>query len=235
VAFRGRHTRSHPQLPLATPVTDPEVVLRKGKAPEEEASTAETGNPPSPSVRTLFSPPQFLDKPPSQVSHFLNFGSVPTEFSPTGLGLEGEILVTPLSSKAVPWHRPTNTGDFATPAQGGAPSDLSSLSFSLNHLLFPTPLRDSFRVAPLRTPSPPNYPPPNIPMAGANPPMNRMDTIVSFRYAPLILPQPTNPFPAGDYLKYMPKFVGEGDITAEEHLAAFYSYVDNLNIGDEDV
>jgi hypothetical protein len=49
--------QSHPQLPLATPVIDPEVVLRKGKAPEEEASTAEIGNPPFPSVRTPFSPP----------------------------------------------------------------------------------------------------------------------------------------------------------------------------------
>jgi uncharacterized small protein (DUF1192 family) len=44
-----------------------------------------------------------------------------------------------------------------------------------------------------------------------------------------------NPLPAGDYLKYMPKFSGEGDITAEEHLVAFYNYADNLNIESEDV
>jgi hypothetical protein len=44
-----------------------------------------------------------------------------------------------------------------------------------------------------------------------------------------------NPLPAGDYLKYMPKFTGEGDVTAEEHLAAFNSYADNLNIENEDV
>ena len=106
MASRGRHTRSHPQLPLATPVTDPEVVLRKGKAPEEEASIAEEGNPPFPSVRTPFSPPQFLDRPSSEVSRSLNFGSVPVDFSPPGLRLEGEILVTPLSPKVVPWHRP---------------------------------------------------------------------------------------------------------------------------------
>jgi hypothetical protein len=61
-----------------------------------------------------------------------------------------------------------------------------------------------------------------------------MDSIVAARYAPLILPHPVNPLPARDYLKYMPKFTGEGDITAEEHLAAFYSYVDNLNIENED-
>jgi hypothetical protein len=102
VAFRGRHTWSHPQLPLATPETNPEVVLIKGKAPEAEASTAKTGDPPSPSIRTLFSPPQFLNRPPLEVSHFLNFGSVPAEFSPPSLGLEGEILVTPLSSESIP-------------------------------------------------------------------------------------------------------------------------------------
>ncbi len=101
MAFRGRHTRSHPQLPLATPETDPEVVLRKGKASKGEASIAEPGNPPSPSVGTPFSPPQFLDIPPSEVSRFLNFGSVPAEFSPPSLGLEGEILVTPLSFEAI--------------------------------------------------------------------------------------------------------------------------------------
>ena len=72
-------------------------------------------------------------------------------------------------------------------------------------------------------------------MVGSNPPLNRMDSIVAAKYAPLILPHPMNPLPAGDYLKYMPKFTGEGDITAEEHLVAFYSYADNLNIGDEDV
>jgi len=44
-----------------------------------------------------------------------------------------------------------------------------------------------------------------------------------------------NPLSVGDYLKYMPKFTGEGDITVEEHLVAFYSYADNLNIENEDV
>jgi hypothetical protein len=72
-------------------------------------------------------------------------------------------------------------------------------------------------------------------MVGENPPINRMDAIVAARYAPLVLSQPTNALPVGDYLKYMPKFTGEEDITAEEHLATFYSYVDNLNIENEDV
>jgi hypothetical protein len=71
-------------------------------------------------------------------------------------------------------------------------------------------------------------------MAGDNPSLNIMDAIVAARYAPLILPQPMNPLPVGDCLKYMPKFTGEEDITVEEHLAAFYSYTDNLNIENED-
>jgi hypothetical protein len=72
-------------------------------------------------------------------------------------------------------------------------------------------------------------------MAGANPPGNIMDAIIAARYAPLVLPQPLNALPTGDYLKYMPKFTGEEDVTAEEHLATFYSYADNLNIENEDV
>jgi hypothetical protein len=82
VAFRGRHTRSHPQLPLATPETDPKGVLEKGKASEGGDVAAKLGNFPSPFVGTPFSPPQFLSRPLSEVSRFLNFGSVPVEVSP---------------------------------------------------------------------------------------------------------------------------------------------------------
>jgi len=165
--------RSHPQLPLAMPKTDPEAVLRKGKASEEGVSTTEPGNPPYPSMGTPFSPPQFFDRPVSGVSHFLNFGSVPVEFSSPDLGPKGQDLVTPLSPKAIPQCRLGNTEDFpthilTTPAQREAPVDLSSLAFSLNPLLFATPLQDSFPIAPSRIPSPPSSPQPNILMAGAN-------------------------------------------------------------------
>jgi hypothetical protein len=51
-------------------------------------------------------------------------------------------------------------------------------------------------------------------MEGANLPRNRMDSIVAARYAPLVLPQPMNVLPIGDYIKYMPNFTGEEDITA---------------------
>jgi hypothetical protein len=60
-----------------------------------------------------------------------------------------------------------------------------------------------------------------------------MERIVATRYAPLVLPNPINAMPTGDYQKYMPKFSGVEEVTTEEHLELFYSYADNLNITDE--
>jgi hypothetical protein len=178
----------------------------------------------------------------------LKFGSVPVEFSSPGLGLEGESLVTPISPEVVPWFRPRTleyfpTSGFTTPPpiivvvatkwETSVPS--SPVSFSSNPMMFSFLPENSVPVSPIRTPSPHSSPPPIIPMEGANPRRNRMDAIVAARYASLVLPHPMNALPAGDYLKYMPKFTGEEDITAEEHLATFYSYADNLNIENEDV
>jgi hypothetical protein len=140
--------RSHPQLPLTTPEEDPEVIIRKGNPSQGESSATEPSISPPPSIKTPFSYSQLHSQPFLGVSHFLNFGSVPAELSPLVLGLEGEILVTPLSSEAVPQCRPRTTKDFPTPAQTGAPADLSLLDFSLNPLLFPTLLQDSFPTAP---------------------------------------------------------------------------------------
>jgi hypothetical protein len=90
VASRGRHTRSNPHLPLATPEANLEAVRRKGKRAAKEVSVDEKGNTPSPSVRTPFSDSQFPSRPSSEVSRSLNFGSVPAEFSPLGLVSEGK-------------------------------------------------------------------------------------------------------------------------------------------------
>jgi hypothetical protein len=87
----------------------------------------------------------------------------------------------------------------------------------------------------VKSPSPSCSPRVQNQMAVVNPPTNRMDSIVAARYAPLVLPQPVNALPPRDYLKYMPKFTREEDITAEEHLVAFYSYEDNKNIENDDV
>ena len=66
-------------------------------------------------------------------------------------------------------------------------------------------------------------------------PLTKMERILVARYAPLNLPNPLSAMPTRDHLKYMPKFTGEGDFTAEEHLEAFYNYVENINIEQEDV
>jgi hypothetical protein len=79
-----------------------------------------------------------------------------------------------------------------------------------------------------------SFSPPLIVMA-APPPLTKMQQILAARYAPLILPNPVASMPMGDYQKYMPKFTGEGDVSAEEHIEAFYSYAENLNIEQEDV
>ena len=57
-----------------------------------------------------------------------------------------------------------------------------------------------------------------------------MDQMVASRYAPLVLPQPLNALPGGDYQKYIPRFNGHGDTTAAEHWDAFLIYSDNQNI-----
>jgi hypothetical protein len=50
-----------------------------------------------------------------------------------------------------------------------------------------------------------------------------------------VLPQPLNALPADGYLKQLPKFTGEGDITTEEHLEAFYSFTYDNNVMHADV
>jgi hypothetical protein len=64
---------------------------------------------------------------------------------------------------------------------------------------------------------------------------DRMDEIVVARYAPLILPQVLFAFPPNDYMRYLPRFNGDGAVTVEEHLSLFYSFADNFNVEHADV
>jgi hypothetical protein len=64
---------------------------------------------------------------------------------------------------------------------------------------------------------------------------NRMNAIIVARYAPLVFPVGLHALPATDYMKYLPRYNGEGDVTAEEHLVAFYNFADNFNIDYADV
>jgi hypothetical protein len=104
VASRGRHTKSTPQLSLAPLEADLENIMRNGKSSEGGTSTAKPGifydfhdfiKTPTPSFCHVL-------LPSIGVSHSLNFGSVPAGFSPLGLDLVGETLVTPLSPEVVP-------------------------------------------------------------------------------------------------------------------------------------
>jgi hypothetical protein len=92
------------------------------------------------------------------VSQSLNFGSVPIEFSPPSLGLEGENFFTHLSPKIVLWFRPSVSKDFPTlgfttphPVVAAIDGETSfpscPLAFSLNSMLLPFPPRGSVPVS----------------------------------------------------------------------------------------
>jgi hypothetical protein len=87
----------------------------------------------------------------------------------------------------------------------------------------------------VKSPSPPCSPRVQNPTTGDKHPAKRMDAIVVSIYVPVVLPRPMNSLHPGDYLKYMPKFMKEEDIIAQEHLVSFYIYANNQNIENEDV
>jgi hypothetical protein len=234
--------RSTPLLPLAMPEADPEEIIRKGKTAQKGTSTVVpsfSDNLHNPSLQT---PVTVSDSPIIQtvgVSRNLNFGSFPADFSPPILGLEGESFDTPFSPEVVKWFRPRTLEDFPTP-DFTTPPPIRVVAATEGETFVPSsPLslspRSTVPVSPVQSPPPLGSPPVHIPMAGANPPRTRMEAIVAARFTPLILPQPLNALPADGYLKQFPKFTGEGDITAEGHLEAFYSFTDNHAIENEDV
>jgi hypothetical protein len=250
VAPKDRHTRSTPQLPLETLEANPEKFIKKGKTSQEGISTAVPGDS-SNSHDSSFKTPVVVSNSPFipsiGVSRLLDFESFPIELPPSRLHLEGESFQTPISHDIVKWFRPRILEDFPTlgfptppikvvvTKEGGASFPLNPISFSSNTQSFLCSLRNTVAVLPVQTSSPPCSPTVHIPMAGVNLPRNMMDTIVVVRYSPLVLPHPMNVLLVGYYLKYMPKFTGEEDITVEEHLSSFYSYTYDLNIENEDV
>jgi len=54
------------------------------------------------------------------------------------------------------------------------------------------------------------------------------------RYAPLVLPIPLHDLPE-NYMKILPKFTGEGDLTGQEHINFFDQFANILGIEHEDV
>jgi hypothetical protein len=62
----------------------------------------------------------------------------------------------------------------------------------------------------------------------------RVFTKVTARYTPLVLPVPVHDL-LENYMKNLPKFIGEGDLTAAEHINFFYQFIDILGLEHEDV
>ena len=59
-------------------------------------------------------------------------------------------------------------------------------------------------------------------------------TFLMDRYAPINIPQPMNAMPQ-EYLKLLPRFIGEDEVTAEQHLPLFCTFAENLNVEHLDV
>jgi hypothetical protein len=70
--------------------------------------------------------------------------------------------------------------------------------------------------------------------AGGQAPLPGIFAQVAARYAPLILLVPLHDLPE-NYMKSLPKFTGEGDLTAQEHMHFFDQFADILGIEHEDV
>jgi hypothetical protein len=64
-------------------------------------------------------------------------------------------------------------------------------------------------------------------------PPPRVFAKVAARYAPLVLLVPLHDFPE-NYIKNLPKFTGEGDLTADEHINFFDQFIDICGIEHED-
>jgi len=259
---KGRHTRSTPHIPLETPKADPEKIIKKGKASQEFFSTILPGTLGHLHDSTFKTPVAISNSPllPSaEVSKSLDFENFPIEYSSFSPKLKKENFETLASPDVVSWFELENLEDFPTLGLPAPPPiefvvtqeeetcfPLDPIPYSSNNQTLPLKIETSPSKLPLspkiqaafvsiKNPSPPCSPKVQKPMTSVNLPRNRMDVIVATRNAPLILPQPMNALRVEDYLNYMPKFTEEEDITAEEHLATFYSYAHNLNIEDEDV
>jgi hypothetical protein len=263
VAPKKAHTRANPQQPLIDPVSDPERIIKEGKALQKGASSSGISKNPSVSfpenplikptiveaisseidsekivsevqglsdltqedsspfvVEDIFS--SFVESSQSETkpnSSFIHTNLPAVELVLHELSVKGEENLAQLLSE---FYR-ASYFPFST-ASPKIPSPLitspsSSKSASSQSLVNQTPSASTSTVIMAATPQ-------NL---------TKMERIVAARYAPLVLPNPLNAMPTGDYQKYMPKFSGVEEVTAEEHLELFYSYVDNLNITDEDV
>jgi ribonuclease HI len=206
LASGRRHTRQNPDSKLVTPVNNPEKILRARGSLE---TTASVNKPKNPLLKT------------KSTSEPLSSGS-------------------PLSDAKDP---KTNYSEFRSELhqafqsinKGKSPLERSS-SFDT-----PTFPRQNLPVSPdSKVCVTPPFPTPKS-MAGvrgggggANVPPPGVFAKVAARYAPLVLPANLHDLP-DNYIKNLPKFTGEGDLTAAEHINFFDQFADICGIEHEDV
>lgn len=216
--LKRRGTRANPQSPKLEPISDPERILKRTKSFEHY-----TCGPDSPLVsdNEAYSEggielnlPEYLTSAYQEKSISFESSSFPTlsSESPTERNSNvKEYLKNLTAEKFSPDFLFTSPGVFLVPSTT-PPSTPSPPGF-LSHAFY-LPSR----------PTPP-------PLMAAPPP----DPINAARYAPLILSNNLNAFPTTDYMKYLPRFNGEGETTAEEYLISFYNFADNFAIEHFDV
>jgi hypothetical protein len=167
--------------------------------------------------------------PSAKVSKNIDFQKFPIEYSSFETDLKEESFEIISSLDIVKWYNLESLEEFPTlgfstphPVKISAakeketssplqtlPSSSKTQPSDVKTEIFPSYNPFSPNLQTMKSPSPPCSPRVQNAMGGANPPTNRMDVIVATRYAPLVLPQLVNSLPLGDYLKYMPKFMGE--------------------------
>ena len=193
LASGRRHTRQNPDGKLITPVNNPEKILRARGSFETTASVNKLKNP--------------LLKTKSA-------SEPPTSGSPLSDTKDPEANYSKFRSEP---HQ-----IFQSINKGKGPLERSS-SFNT-----PTFLRQNFPVSPnSKECVTPSFPTPKS-MAGIgggggghhNVPPPRVFSKVAVTYAPLVLPVPLHGLP-DNYIKNLPKFTGEGDLTVAEHINFF--------------
>jgi hypothetical protein len=117
------------------------------------------------------------------------------------------------------------------------PSSLfSSLEEARNPLLvFQNPLYNTpfpYPVVPMEAAGGGGGVAPGGGVGGQAPP--RVFTKVTMRYVPLVPHVPLHDLPE-NYIKNLPKFIGEGDLTTTKHINLFDQFVDILGLEHEDV
>jgi hypothetical protein len=117
MAPKGNHTRSTPQLPLATPEVDPEKIIKKGKSSQESFAAAVSGTSGQLPDSFLNTPVVISSIPPlpsAEVSKNLDFENFLVEYSSFKPELKEENFEILASPDIVKWFRLESLEDFPT-------------------------------------------------------------------------------------------------------------------------